>query len=310
LTLGGGTTLSVGGDFIVTEASTVFTQSRNTADQGGQSAWAAVTINARNVRIDAGSKISADAQGYPGGTGPGAGGSDGLHGGGGGGYGGVGGTSGDGTNRGGPTYGEPSAPLSLGSGGGLARSVAGVGGGAIKLRATGTLLLDGAITAKGGDAGGVGCSLSGSGGGSGGSILVVATTLTGGGSLHADGGAGGAGGCTGNGDDGGGGGGGRVAVHFRTIDAFAGVTASSANGGFSGIGQPGNAGTILFIGCGGDCNGDGRVVIDELIRMINVALGTDGVTACLAGDTDFDETITVSDIVSAVEAALRGCRAD
>jgi hypothetical protein len=201
-----------------------------------------------------------------------------------------------------------STPLDLGSGGGLARSVAGVGGGAVLLRVRDTLRLDGMLSANGGAAGSVGCSLAGSGGGAGGSILVVAPTIAGEGALHVDGGWGGFGGCTGPGDDGGGGGGGRIAVYYGVDDAFAGFTTSTATGGIGG--RPGAAGTILFLTCGGDCDGDGRVTIAELIRMVNIALGSSGVLACLAGDATYDERITVDEVVAAVNHALSGCPAD
>jgi hypothetical protein len=308
LTLGGGTVLTVDRDFVVTGASAVFGLSTHADGQvGGRWEGTGVTITVRDLRVDAGSVITADGLGYSGGLGPGSGGSDGLHGGGGGGHGGVGGTGGDGVNPGGSTYGEASAPVDLGSGGGLARSVAGIGGGAIRLNVTDTLLLDGTIAANGGAAGSVGCSAAGSGGGAGGSILIVATTLAGAGALNADGGAGGQGGCTGTGDDGGGGAGGRVAVHYSVDDGFAGFTTSTVNGGFGGLGRPGAPGTILFISCGGDCNGDRRVTIDELVRMVNIALGTSGVSTCLAGDSTRNAAITVDELVGAVNHALDGC---
>lgn len=59
--------------------------------------------------------------------------------------------------------------------------------------------------------------------------------------------------------------------------------------------------------CLGDCNGDGVVAIDELIRGVSLALGTSG-RACtpLAGD---DGRITVDRLVAAVRSALDGCAA-
>jgi len=61
--------------------------------------------------------------------------------------------------------------------------------------------------------------------------------------------------------------------------------------------------------CGGDCNGNGVVSIDELIRMVNIALGEVAVTVCAAGDANGDGAITISEIVSAVGNALDGCQA-
>lgn len=59
--------------------------------------------------------------------------------------------------------------------------------------------------------------------------------------------------------------------------------------------------------CVGDCNLDQQVTVDELITMINVALGTAGVGSCVAGDGNHDGDITVDEIISAVAHALSGC---
>ncbi len=308
LTLGGGTRLTVENDLIVTDHSTVFVQGTNRNGQvNGGWEGAGVTIRAGNVRLDAGSAISADMQGYLGGQGPGVALSDGAHAGGGGGYGGTGGPGGDRFNPGGPTYGTAVAPVDLGSGGSLARSAPGSGGGAVALYATDTLMLDGTITASGGDAGGVACSLTGAGGGSGGSIVIGTTFLAGQGSLQAAGGAGGEGGCTGNGDDGGGGGGGRIAIYYSLDAGFAGFDTSTAGGGLGG--SAGAPGTIVAVNCAGDCNADGRVTIDELVRIVAVALDDADVDACIAGDERHDGTFTVSEMIGAVNRALSGCPA-
>jgi subtilisin-like proprotein convertase family protein len=59
--------------------------------------------------------------------------------------------------------------------------------------------------------------------------------------------------------------------------------------------------------CAGDCNCDGEVTIDEIITMVNVALGTLNVRVCLMGDANGDGEITVEEIVAAVINALNGC---
>ena len=59
--------------------------------------------------------------------------------------------------------------------------------------------------------------------------------------------------------------------------------------------------------CSGDCNGDGIVTIEEIVTMVNVALGSADVTLCLAGDLTGDGTITVDEIIAAVNRALSGC---
>ena len=59
--------------------------------------------------------------------------------------------------------------------------------------------------------------------------------------------------------------------------------------------------------CGGDCNGDGEVTVNELITMVNIALGTADVSTCLAGDADSSGGITINEIIAAVNNALNGC---
>ena len=61
--------------------------------------------------------------------------------------------------------------------------------------------------------------------------------------------------------------------------------------------------------CVGDCGGDAEVAVDELLRLVNIALGHLAVTECPAGDNNGDRTITVDEILSAVNNALRGCAA-
>jgi hypothetical protein len=63
--------------------------------------------------------------------------------------------------------------------------------------------------------------------------------------------------------------------------------------------------TAAGVGCIGDCNGDGRVTIDEIITGVNIALGNDDASACesLAGGGQ----VTVGEILTAVNEALNGC---
>ncbi len=60
-------------------------------------------------------------------------------------------------------------------------------------------------------------------------------------------------------------------------------------------------------GCVGDCNGSGDVTINELIVMVNIALGTQDVSACEAGDANMDGMITVNEIIAGVNNSLNGC---
>jgi hypothetical protein len=59
--------------------------------------------------------------------------------------------------------------------------------------------------------------------------------------------------------------------------------------------------------CLGDCDSGGTVTVDELIRMINVALGTASLSTCEAGDKNGDGTIDVPEIIATVQTALDRC---
>jgi hypothetical protein len=48
------------------------------------------------------------------------------------------------------------------------------------------------------------------------------------------------------------------------------------------------------------------VTIDELIRLVNIALGNLPPN-CPAGDLDQNGTITIDELVAAVNSALNGC---
>jgi hypothetical protein len=59
--------------------------------------------------------------------------------------------------------------------------------------------------------------------------------------------------------------------------------------------------------CPGDCNNDGEVTIDELIRMVNIALGSAELRTCPVGDLNGDGEITIDEIIRSVNVALNGC---
>lgn len=173
--------------------------------------------------VQAGGSILADGMGEKPGAGTGAG----LPGvpAGGGSHGGFGGA-----NSSAQTSGSVISPVTWGSGGGGAGQgywYGGFGGGSVRLSVTGTLLVDGRISANGTDGQWY------SGGGAGGSVNVTAGTLTGSGTISANGGRG----------DGpsGGGGGGRVAVQLGTNLFVGAVTAFGGAGG-----APGGAGTVYW----------------------------------------------------------------
>lgn len=59
--------------------------------------------------------------------------------------------------------------------------------------------------------------------------------------------------------------------------------------------------------CIGDCNHDNEVTIDEILRGVNLALGSGSLAECSAIDRDASGDVTVDEIVAAVSAALSGC---
>ena len=83
-----------------------------------------------------------------------------------------------------------------------------------------------------------------------------------------------------------------------------------------GFGRPGVGATNCSIGafeanaaapCTGDCKGNGQVTVDEILTMVNIALGNAAATTCQAGDANDDNEITVDEILAAVNNALNGC---
>jgi len=184
-----------------------------------------------NATVQSNASISADGRGYAGAArGPGAGQTGSNGDGSGAGYGGQGGASASGA-PGGATYGSSQEPTDWGSAGGFPYGYApdlSQGGGAIILNVTGTLTVNGSLTANGMPA-----LFEGAGGGAGGSIWLTASALTGNGVITANGGAG-------EPTTGGGGGGGRIALYSGT-DTFSGSVAALGATGAS----PGQNGTLF-----------------------------------------------------------------
>ncbi len=58
--------------------------------------------------------------------------------------------------------------------------------------------------------------------------------------------------------------------------------------------------------CAGDCSGDRTTTVDEILLLVNRALG-EAAAPCPAGDGDGNGSITVDEIIAAVDRALRGC---
>jgi hypothetical protein len=192
-----------------------------------------------NATIEAGGLLTADGTSAFGQS-PGQ--SGGTRGGGGGGHGGYGGASFSNILGGNVTADSITTPQLAGSPGG---SGGGFGGGTLRLNVSGTLQLDGRISANGG----MNSSNLNSGGGSGGSVWVIARKLAGAGIISANGGA--------ANNLGGGGGGGRVAVSYNTNVFTGAITARGGPGA-----NFGGAGTV-YLSRSVDLGGSAQLVIDN-----------------------------------------------
>lgn len=209
--LAGGTTLSIAGVLEVGEGTILTVQSVGREGQvGGVWAGRGATLHAGNLVVAAGGRISADGWGYLEELGPGsARNASGTHG-------------GRGYGNATAPYGDAERPVELGSGGHNNTR----GGGAIHLVVSGTLQVEGDISA---DA--LTWSVQGYGS-AGGSIWIETATLRGAGSIHANG-------STRGTQDGGGG---RVAVYAHDISGFADPRRITASAG----GAEGQHGTALL----------------------------------------------------------------
>ncbi|EEF58395.1 hypothetical protein [Pedosphaera parvula] len=171
-----------------------------------------------SVQVDVGGVINANGAGYGGGMGPGSGRNSGSppYDGSGGGYGGMGGTSTSNAPTG-ITYGSFTQPASLGSGGGSSYTgIGGSGGGMIEINAGGAVIVNGSISANGGNGTNNRC-----GGGSGGGIWITGQTFSRGGRD-----------CSkwrrGESPYGGGGGGGRISIQYNSTTFTGSITAMAA----------------------------------------------------------------------------------
>lgn len=59
--------------------------------------------------------------------------------------------------------------------------------------------------------------------------------------------------------------------------------------------------------CDGDCDGDGVVTVAEVVRGVNLALGTVAIAECPAFDGDGSGEVSVDELIRAVLRALDGC---
>src|SRR5262249_34022163 len=59
--------------------------------------------------------------------------------------------------------------------------------------------------------------------------------------------------------------------------------------------------------CVGDCDGSGDGTVNEIIIMVNIALGNGMLSTCLHGDANGSGSIEITEIIQAVNNALNGC---
>lgn len=62
--------------------------------------------------------------------------------------------------------------------------------------------------------------------------------------------------------------------------------------------------------CSGDCDGNQRVTVDELVRVVGMALEGTDVAQCPGLDTDDDGATSIAELVTAVANALSSCGAN
>jgi pseudomonalisin len=59
--------------------------------------------------------------------------------------------------------------------------------------------------------------------------------------------------------------------------------------------------------CVGDCNNDQSVNVNEILMLVNIAVGAENLPSCTAADANHDGQITIDEILVAVNNALNGC---
>ena len=64
------------------------------------------------------------------------------------------------------------------------------------------------------------------------------------------------------------------------------------------------------IPCSADCDGNGRVAINEMIACVNIAAGVMDPDTCRACDANDDARVTIDELILAVSSALGICHFD
>jgi cysteine-rich repeat protein len=104
-----------------------------------------------------------------------------------------------------------------------------------------------------------------------------------------------------------------ASISATATPTFAASRTSSATASATGTRTPAatatttSTATPTVLMCTGDCDGSGDVVVSELIRGVNIALGLRPTDDCRAMDADGDGNVTISELIAAVRATLDGC---
>jgi hypothetical protein len=89
----------------------------------------------------------------------------------------------------------------------------------------------------------------------------------------------------------------------QTIDVGGGIRRTFCQAGEPTVPTP----TVPPGGCVGDCNGDGRTAVNELIVGVNISLGNADLSQCMAFDTNGNGGVEINELVGAVNGSLNAC---
>lgn len=59
--------------------------------------------------------------------------------------------------------------------------------------------------------------------------------------------------------------------------------------------------------CAGDCDDSGHVTVNEVVKTVNMALGTMPMAVCPSVDMNDDEQVEITEVIGAVDSSIRGC---
>ncbi|HYD49056.1 MAG TPA: cohesin domain-containing protein, partial [Terriglobales bacterium] len=94
---------------------------------------------------------------------------------------------------------------------------------------------------------------------------------------------------------------------FRTAGAPASETVSDAIRNLCCLPELGCVQESAAATCIGDCGGNDRVSVEELISGVSIALGTTSIEQCSTLDANLDAVVTVDELLLAADQALHGC---